>query len=46
MLCADRKLKMTNEEFNNQNSRQNSTIPYLTLSEGVKVIERTRNIFA
>ena len=37
---------MTNEEFNNQNGRQNSNIPFLSLTEGVRIVERERNIIA
>lgn len=29
---VDKRLKMTNEEFNNQNGRQNSNIPFLSLT--------------
>lgn len=39
-INIDKKGKMTNEEYNNQNSRQNTNVPFVNLSEGVKIIER------
>lgn len=39
-INIDKKAKMTNEEFNNQNCRQNTNVPFVNLSEGVKIVER------
>lgn len=37
---------MTDEEYNNQNNRQYSTIPFANIAEGVKITEKDKNVIA